>query len=96
MYSTKLRGGKASAAEQKLHELKKLFLRSKRMKKFERVRVKSNKLIKKATFNLNNIVSPKYGFAPQDIEIRALIKTLANIFKRYTIFIDFGELKKLI
>ena len=74
MYSTKLRGGKASAAEQKLHELKKLFLRSKRLKKFERERVKSNKLIKKATFNLNNIVSPKYGFAPQDIENKSLDK----------------------
>ena len=81
MYSTKLRGGKASAAEQKLHELKKLFLRSKRLKKFERERVKSNKLIKKATFNLNNIVSPKYGFAPQDIENKSLDKTSGKNFQ---------------
>ena len=35
MYSTKLRGGKAFAAEQKIRELRKLLLRSKRMKKFE-------------------------------------------------------------
>ena len=35
MYSTKLRGGKAFAAEQKIRELKKLLLRSKFMKKFE-------------------------------------------------------------
>ena len=47
MCSTKLRGGKAFAAEQKIRELKKLLLRSKRMKKFERERVKPNELIKK-------------------------------------------------
>ena len=47
MYSTKLRGGKAFAAEQKIRELKKLLLRSKRMKKFEQERVKPNELIKK-------------------------------------------------
>ena len=74
MYSTKLRGGKAFAAEQKIRELRKLLLRSKRMKKFERERVKPNELIKKVTFNLINIVSPKHGFAPQDIENKSLDK----------------------
>ena len=44
------------------------------MKKFERERVKSNALIKKSTFNLNNIVSQKYGFAPKDIENKSLDK----------------------
>ena len=38
------------------------------MKRFEHKRVKPNELIRKATFNLNNIKSPKYGFAPQEIE----------------------------
>ena len=33
MYSTHLRGGKAFAAEQKIHELKKYLLRSKRIEK---------------------------------------------------------------
>ena len=33
MYSTHLRGGKAFAAEQKIHEIKKLLLRSKRIEK---------------------------------------------------------------
>ena len=74
MYSTKLRGGRAFAAEQKIRELQKLLLRSKRMKKFERERVKPNELIKKVTFNFINIVSPKYGFAPQDIENKSLDK----------------------
>ena len=35
MYSTKLRGGKAFAAEQKIRELRKSLLRNKHMKKFE-------------------------------------------------------------
>ena len=35
MYSTNLRGGKAFAAEQKIRELKKTLLRSKRMEKFK-------------------------------------------------------------
>ena len=35
IYSTHSRGGKAFAAEQKIRELKKLLLRSKRIKKFK-------------------------------------------------------------
>ena len=38
MYSTHVRGGKAFAAEQKIRELKKLLLRSKRIKKLARKR----------------------------------------------------------
>ena len=49
MYSTKLRGSKAFAAEQKICKLKELLLKSKRMKKFEHKRVKPNELIGKAT-----------------------------------------------
>ena len=67
MHSANLRGGKALAAEQKMPELKKLLLRSKRIQKSFKKRVKPNELIKKATFNLNNIRSPKYGFSPEQI-----------------------------
>ena len=80
IYSTKLRGGKAFTAEQKSCELKKLLLRSKRTNKFERETVKPNESIKKATFNLNNIVSPKYGLAPQDIENKSLGKNSGRHF----------------
>ena len=55
MYNTNLRGGKAFASEQKICELKKLLLRSTRIKKLACKRVKPNKLIKKATYNLNNM-----------------------------------------
>ena len=36
MYHTKLRAGKAFAAEQKIREFKKILLRSKRFKKMEK------------------------------------------------------------
>ena len=64
MNSTNLRGGKAFAAEQKIRELKKPLLRSKRMENFKGKRIKPNELIKKAMFNLNNTRSTKYGYSP--------------------------------
>ena len=45
-----------------------LLLRSKRIQKSSKKRVKPNDLIKKATFNLNNIQSRKYGFLPEQVE----------------------------
>ena len=72
MYSTNLRSGKAFAAEQKICEWKKLFLRSKRIKKSLGKRVKRNELIKKVTFNLNNTHSVKHSFSPEQIEEKCL------------------------
>ena len=40
MFRTKIRGGKAFAAEQKIREFKKILLRSKR---FEKIKKKQNK-----------------------------------------------------
>ena len=50
MYSSKIRGGKAFAAEQKIQELKKLLLISKRIKQSDKKRINSNELIKKSYF----------------------------------------------
>ena len=47
-------------------------LRSKRIKKSLGKRVKPNELIKKATYNLNNTRSAKYGFSPKQIEEKSL------------------------
>ena len=63
MYSTHLSGRKAFAAEQKVRELKKLLLRSKRIEKF-----KAKRTNKKPTFNLNNTRSEKCGYSPEQIE----------------------------
>ena len=81
MYSTKLKHGKAFAVEPKIRKLKKLLLKSKHMKKFEHKTVKPNELIRQATFNLNNIKSPKYGFAPQEIENKSLNKKTGKNFQ---------------
>ena len=59
MFSTRLRGGKAFVADQKIRELKKLLLKSKIIEKRNKNRINRNKLIKKATANLNNIKSVK-------------------------------------
>ena len=47
MFSTRVRGGKAFAAEQKIREFKKLLLKIKSLYKKNRMRVKPNELIKK-------------------------------------------------
>ena len=72
MYSSHLRGGKAFAAEQKICEKKKFLLRCKRIEKFKGKHIKLNELIKKATFNLNNKRSAKYGYSPEQIEEQAV------------------------
>ena len=74
MFTMSLRGGKAFAAEQKIREFKKILLRSKRIKKYNKKHIKPNYLIKKTTFSLNNVKSVKYGFAPEQIEEKSLNK----------------------
>ena len=69
MFHTRLCGGKAFAAEQKIRELKKIPLRSKRFKKLrKKKRIRPNELIRKAAQNMNETISAKYSFAPETIE----------------------------
>ena len=68
MYHTKIRGGKAFVAEQKIREFKKILLRSKRFEKMKKKRIKPNQLIKNAAKNMNETVSLKYGVLPGVIE----------------------------
>ena len=49
MFHTKVRGGKAFAAEQKIREFKKLLLKTKRFTKNQDERLKPNRLIKNET-----------------------------------------------
>ena len=72
MLSAKTWGGKAFAAEQKIRELKKIPLKSKRIEKRSEKRLKPNELIKKATSSLNKTRSGKYGFSPNQIEEKSL------------------------
>ena len=57
MFHSKVRGGKAFAAEQKIREFKKILLKSKRFEKGKGKRIKPNNLIKKSSskYEQNNL-----------------------------------------
>ena len=61
MFHTKIRGGKAFAAEQKIREFKKILLRSKQFEKLRKNKMKPNNLIRKAAQNMNETISTKYN-----------------------------------
>ena len=78
MFSTRLRGGKAFAAEQKIRELKKVIFKTKKAYNLTKKKINSKKIIEQSVKNLNKINSEKYGLPPEVIEK----KTLENdVFK---------------
>ena len=89
MFSSRIRGGKAFAAEQKIRELKKVIFKTKNAYKLTKKKINSKKIIEKSVRNLNKINSEKYGLPPEVIEK----KTLANdVFKEVY---DFYRLVKV-
>ena len=73
MFSTKLRGGKAFAAKQKIREFKKLLFKSKRLHKATKTgRLDPRKLIRNAVQNMNNVNSQKYGVPLETVEKKSL------------------------
>ena len=76
----------------KIRELKKFLLRSNHIQKFKGKHVKPNELIKKATFNLNNTSSAKYGCSPEQIEEQALDPNTGKYFQEVC---DFHHLIKV-
>ena len=69
MFSTKLRGGKAFAAEQKIREFKKLLFKSKRLHKATKTgRLDPRKSIRNEVQNMNNANSQKDGVPPEMVE----------------------------
>ena len=91
MFHTKIRGGKASAAEQKIREFKIILFRSKRLEKERGKRLKPNDLIKKAAQNMNETISTKYQLAPETIEKRSLNQNDGKYFQE---IYDFMRLRK--
>lgn len=61
MFSTRPTGAKAFDAEQKIIKFKKLLFKTKTIEKRLGKRIDTNKLINKATNNLNRIRSVEYG-----------------------------------
>ena len=74
MFSSRLRGGKAFAAEQKIREFKKILFKSKRLHKIlnSKKRLNSKNIIKKAVENMNKTNSQKYGLPPEIIGKKTL------------------------
>ena len=72
MFSTKLRGGKTFAAEQKIREFKKLLLKMKTLFKKSSKRSKPNEIIRKVTTNMNKTKTERYQMEPKEVEKQAL------------------------
>ena len=73
MFSSRTRGGKAFAAEQKIREFKKILFKSKRLHKATKgKKLDSKKLIRKAVQNMNKTNSQKYGLPPETVEQNTL------------------------
>ena len=87
-----MQGGKAFAAEQKISEFKKILLRSKRIEKSRKNRIKPNDLIKKAVQNMNETISTKYQLAPETIEKRSLNPNDGKYFQE---IYDFMRIRKI-
>ena len=111
LFTTKNRGGKAYAAEQKIREFKKILFKIK--KTYNRLKkiLNSAKLIKKTVQDMNNTKSIKYGFEPELVERQSLtdenfkerydfhrLNQITKAFKRYKqhdLTVDFKRKKKL-
>ena len=92
MFRTKVRGGRAFAAGQKIREFKKILLRSKRSEKQRGKGIKPNDLIRKAAQNMNETISTKYQLAPETIEKRSLNPNDDEYFQQ---IYDFMRLRKV-
>ena len=93
MLHSKVRGGKAFAAEQKIRELKKILLKCKRVVKSTGERIKPNQLIKKAVENMNETASTKYGVSPENVENKTIDSSKDSEFNRE--MYDFLRVKKV-
>ena len=92
IFHTRLRGGKAFAAEQKIRVFKKLLLRGKRLEKQYGKRLKALDFIRKVAQHMNNVNSTKYELAPETIEKRSLDPNDGEYFQE---IYDFMRLRKI-
>ena len=111
MFSSRIRGGKAFAAEQKIRELKKILSKTKNVYKMSKKKINLKKIIEKAIENMNKTNSEKYGLPPEVIENRILsdnvfkeiydfyrmvkVSKVVNRYERYNVKIDEKQKRKL-
>ena len=72
MFSTRVRGGKAFAAEQKIRKFKKILLKVKTLYQRTKMKLKRNELIRKVTTNMNKTKTKKYQIEAENVEKKAL------------------------
>ena len=89
MFSTKVRGRKAFAAEQKIREFKKMLVKLKDLFKKDRKRMKPTEIIKKVTLNINKTKTEKKNIEPEEVERKTLSD---DIFRKK---FDFYRLEKV-
>ena len=82
MFSTRVSGGKAFAAEQKIREFKKMLLKTKILSKRNKNEIQPSKIIEQATNSINKTKSEKYDIDPNTIEKKVFKIT---IIEKYTI-----------
>ena len=92
LFHSKLRGGKAFAAEQKIREFKKILLKSKRFIKRKGQQLRPLQVIKKAVENMNETISTKYGVSPESVE-KSTFDLKNGEFNRE--MYDFQRIKKI-
>ena len=92
MFHTRLRGGKAFAAEQKIGQFKKLLLKGKRMEKQHGKRLKPLDLIRNVKNHMNNTNSTKYNLVPEVIEKKSLDQKNGVYFRE---IYDFMRIRKI-
>ena len=89
MFRTRVRGGKAFAAEQKIREFKKMLLKAKTLYQRNKMKFKANELIRKVTINMNKTKMRKYQIEPENVGKKSLTD---DIFKEK---FDFYRLAKI-
>ena len=72
MFSSHIFRGKVFAGKKNIRELKNLPFKTKSLDKKSGQRIRPNKLIEKATSNLNKIKCVKYGFVTEKIELKSI------------------------
>ena len=73
MFSTRVRGGKAFVAEQKIKKFKKKFKKNfKAIYKKNKMKFKPIEIIKKTTANMNKTKSMKYQIEPEEVDRKSL------------------------
>ena len=72
MFTTRLREGKAFAAEQKISELKSRISSLKAISGKTKAKIPAVTIIKQSAENMDNVKSEKYGINPNDIKKKSL------------------------